>query len=260
MLTSRKKIATKCDTTLPNGEFTSDCTGMINASCQYQCKTGSRRQTNISSIFCQHNGHWNHIVDKLCVIPKCNTRITNGQIDQPCLESTQENCSYSCNTGYTKNPSIKSITCNSNNVWSSRTEGLCKENRKVLPIASIAGGAGGCVVFILIIMITMFAICKRRKKKKESNAEMADICLVPDHRPFSRSTFSDIENIENNRDPIYDKPYDGPKAVSNINLDVDIPHTRCSNAFLESEYLHATPPRHTVMSQYGNPAFLDDKT
>ncbi|KAJ8297740.1 hypothetical protein KUTeg_024271 [Tegillarca granosa] len=60
-------VPTKCDTTLPNGEFTSDCTGKINASCQYQCKTGSRRQTNISSIFCQHNGHWNHIVDKLCV-------------------------------------------------------------------------------------------------------------------------------------------------------------------------------------------------
>lgn len=62
----------------------------------------------------------------LTLVSKCNTTILNGQLDQQCSGLTLEKCGYSCNSGFIKNPAIKTITCNSNIEWSARTEELCK--------------------------------------------------------------------------------------------------------------------------------------
>ncbi|KAJ8298066.1 hypothetical protein KUTeg_024597 [Tegillarca granosa] len=248
-------VRISCQTEIPNVKLDDNCSGYPNSVCQYSCTNGFLKNPQTTSIHCLPNGVWSPHQNEWCKVPNCNTKIQNGQIDQSCLGSTLEKCNYSCNTGYTKNPAIKDVTCNSNNQWSKSADELCKEV-KALPITGIVGGAGGSFGLIVIIVIVLVAVCKRKPKKNNPYSEMFENSQCDQHnRPSSQVEYAEIDDVHNQRVSTYDMPYD--YLETNPKLVADVPVTIASK-FTEQDRCDASQFGKRISNQYQNSAFLED--
>ena len=56
---------------------------------------------------------------------RCNQTLQNGAIDSQCSFHVKDQCTYSCNEGYTKNPIVQNIMCMESGNWSANVDILC---------------------------------------------------------------------------------------------------------------------------------------
>ena len=56
----------KCNQTIPNGRFQSDCSGYLGTTCRYQCSPGYLPALADLDLHCSYNGDWGVQMDKLC--------------------------------------------------------------------------------------------------------------------------------------------------------------------------------------------------
>jgi hypothetical protein len=56
---------------------------------------------------------------------RCKQTLQNGAIDSQCSFRVKDQCTYSCNNGYTKNPIVQNIMCMDSGDWNFKVDKLC---------------------------------------------------------------------------------------------------------------------------------------
>ncbi|XP_069121974.1 low-density lipoprotein receptor-related protein 4-like [Argopecten irradians] len=132
----------------------------------------------LCAVFClpTHNGKTCACADGVHLQPDgrtcgssvtCGKTIPNGLMSSFCLGIVSESCSYTCNSGYIKNPVHDTITCLPTGIWSTERNNLCLVDSPPTDTSSlptIAGVVAAAVLIILISIIVFMWVCKRKRK------------------------------------------------------------------------------------------------
>jgi hypothetical protein len=56
---------------------------------------------------------------------RCKQTLQNGAIDSQCSFRVKDQCTYSCNNGYTKDTNVQNIMCMDSGDWNIKVDKLC---------------------------------------------------------------------------------------------------------------------------------------
>ncbi|KAL5019465.1 hypothetical protein ScPMuIL_002357 [Solemya velum] len=114
-------------TGIPNGNLPPSCLRYEDEVCTFSCNTGYELATDTSVIHCEMGGNWNVSTGIFCKEKLCPDGVTNGRIESSCRRNIGSVCPYTCNSGYTADPDVGSISCMATSNWAQDLTKLCTE-------------------------------------------------------------------------------------------------------------------------------------
>ncbi|KAL5019464.1 hypothetical protein ScPMuIL_002356 [Solemya velum] len=114
-------------TGIPNGTLPPSCLRYEDEVCTFSCNTGYELATDTSVIRCEVGGNWNVSTGIFCKEKLCPDGVTNGMIESSCRRNIGSVCPYTCNSGYTADPDVGSISCMTTSNWAQDLTKLCSE-------------------------------------------------------------------------------------------------------------------------------------
>ncbi|KAK3591058.1 hypothetical protein CHS0354_026072 [Potamilus streckersoni] len=114
----------QCPVTVNRGVVTS-CSRRPGDVCNFTCDAGLRPDHGVTSVLCGSDGQW--VRKDVCIdsVVNCPNNFTGGSWVN-CQYLEQDTCTYTCFSGFNRNPQIENATCGSDGAWNRNTEKLCR--------------------------------------------------------------------------------------------------------------------------------------